>query len=189
MKQPCLSFEFGLRFKEYKLLLFKYSNSGAQTVWRRCVTLCPVCSSAAVCCQAWELDEPPRAVWAKAARLQSDWPAQPKLSVVRRIYDSHTKQLCSLLAHDRFPSLLWELCERTRWRRKMRFEPSPLSLSISLQALAVSGERKHFGVFQSGSVYCKSLRGMVDGGRWMWGGDTISWCSAGCGAGRPKLLN
>lgn len=46
----------------------------------------------------------------------------------------------------------------------MRFEPSPLSLSISLQALAVSGERKHFGVFQSGSVYCKSLRGMVDGG-------------------------
>ena len=152
---------------------------------------CPECSSAAVCCRPRGLDEPLCVVWAKAARLQSDWPAQPKLSVVRRIYDSHTKQLCSLLAHDRFPSLLWELCERTRWRRKMRFEPSPLSLSISLQALAVSGERKHFGVFQSGSVYCKSLRGMVDvrrrrrrRRRWC-----ISWCSAGCGAGRPKLLN
>ncbi len=44
----------------------------------------------------------------------------------------------------------------------MRFEPSPLSLSISLQALAVRGERKHFGVFQSGSVYCKSFRGLLD---------------------------
>lgn len=75
-------------------------------------------------------------------------------------YNSHTKQLCSLLTHDRFPSPLWELCERTRWSRKMRFEPSPLSLSISLQA--VRGERKHFGCFQSGSVYCKSFRGTVD---------------------------
>lgn len=42
---------------------------------------------------------------------------------------------------------------------KMRFEPSPLSLSISLQALAARGERKHFGVFQSGSVYCRSFTG------------------------------
>lgn len=44
----------------------------------------------------------------------------------------------------------------------MRFEPSPLSLSISLQALAAKGERKHFGVFQSGSVYCKSFRWMLE---------------------------
>lgn len=42
----------------------------------------------------------------------------------------------------------------------MRFEPSALSLSISLQALAARGERKHFGVFQSGSFYCKSFREM-----------------------------
>lgn len=55
--------------------------------------------------------------------------------------NSRTKQLCSLLAHDCFPSLLWEHPER----RKMRFELSLLSLSVSLRALAAR-RRKHFEV-------------------------------------------
>lgn len=100
----------------------------------------------------------PPSVCVKAARLQSDWPAQPNSFQSSSGYNSHMEPLCSLLPHSHFPSLLWELW----WRRKMRFELSPLSLSISLQALAVWGERKHFGVFQSGSAYCESLRGMVD---------------------------
>lgn len=53
----------------------------------------------------------------------------------------------------------------------MRFEPSPLSLSIRLTAPAARWERKHFGVFQSGWVYCKSLGGKAGPRQavfWVW---------------------
>lgn len=128
-----------------------------------------ISGSVIVCCQVWRVEverlmktsvcvsegsEAPVWLTGSAKLLYSFQPSSG--------CDSHTKQLDSVLPHNRFPSLPWELCERTGWRRKMRFEPSPLSLSISLQALAVRLERKHFGVFQSDLVYCRPFRGMVN---------------------------
>lgn len=97
-----------------------------QRYWDR--YCCWSVASSAVCCQVWWVDgDLHPSVW----RLRSDWPAQPNSSQSSRGYYSHMEQLCSLLPHSRFPSLLGELW----WRRKMRFELSPLSLSVSVQAL------------------------------------------------------
>lgn len=73
----------------------------------------------------------------------------------KRVAASLTEPLCPLSPHNRFPSLLREPCRRG----KMRFQTSPLSLSITLQALACQTGRGSTLEFSSrGSVYLRGIR-------------------------------
>lgn len=142
------------------------------------------------CCQLWWVEAErlmktssiSPSVCVKTTRLQSDWQAQPNCFTAFSCPADTThirSNYVLFYPHNCFPSPLWELCERTRWRGKMRFEPSPLSLSIRLQALAVRGSTLEFS--SQAQFTASHSEGWL-----MWGGvHTISSCSADL----PKLFN
>lgn len=104
-----------------------------------------------------------------AARLHSDWPAQPNwFPAFSRPVDTTRIRSNYVLFYPTTASRLFsETCARER-DGEGKWDLNRLRCHLALvYSLSLWEGRKHFGVFQSASVYCKSFRGMFDvTGRW-----------------------